>query len=79
MSETRTSREQPQMSEARIMTEQPLTVTKAVQEENENNQYSSNRDMNDNYAPPPPPPPNNINTAHRGWFQVNMNPIGDSK
>ena len=29
--------------------------------------------------PPPPPPPNNINTAHRGRFQVNVNPIGDSK
>ena len=28
---------------------------------------------------PPPPPPNNINTAHRGRFQVNVNPIGDSK
>ena len=27
----------------------------------------------------PPPPPNNINTAHRGRFQVNVNPIGDSK
>ena len=26
-----------------------------------------------------PPPPNNINTAHRGRFQVNVNPIGDSK
>ena len=25
------------------------------------------------------PPPNNINTAHRGRFQVNVNPIGDSK
>ena len=30
-------------------------------------------------TPPPPPPNNNINTAHRGWFQVNVNPIGDSK
>ena len=29
--------------------------------------------------PRPPPPPNNINTAHRGRFQVNVNPIGDSK
>ena len=28
---------------------------------------------------PPPPPHNNINTAHRGRFQVNVNPIGDSK
>ena len=27
----------------------------------------------------PPPPPNNTNTAHRGRFQVNVNPIGDSK
>ena len=27
----------------------------------------------------PPPPPNNINTAHRGRFQVNVNPTGDSK
>ena len=27
----------------------------------------------------PPPPPNNINTAHRGRFQVNVNPVGDSK
>ena len=26
-----------------------------------------------------PPPPNNINTAHRGRFQVNVNPIGDFK
>ena len=26
-----------------------------------------------------PPPPNNINTAHRGRFQVNVNPIGDPK
>ena len=29
--------------------------------------------------PSTPPPPNNINTAHRGRFQVNVNPIGDSK
>ena len=29
--------------------------------------------------PLPPPPPNNINTAHRGRFQVNVNPISESK
>ena len=51
MSEARTSRKQPQMNEARIMTEQPLTVTKQTRMENENNQHPGNRDMGDNYAP----------------------------